>query len=484
MAATCAAARSSSHQLPPTRTVGASAADATRTGGGVGNIPAIGRTYMAFRDAVRSLYNFADFESEILSSGFQGIVYKVTDQRTRQVMVLKKNKEKSNRKRSLQEIQILNKLDHPNIVRYVGACVWEGQLHPLTEFVNGGSMYDLLRDKTRELSWNTKMKFARDIALGMAYLHSKKFYHRDLASKNCLLRKSDNDFYTAVVADFGLAGEIPLTENDEVDEKEEKRGSKRISVVSHVNPEDGTNEVRIDMAPTTDIVQMRNRDHEATTRSKSGSMKRVQSIVGTTYWMAPEVLHGKFYSEKVDVFSYSIVLCEIIARVDADPDILKRTNDFGLDGNAFREQCHVDGLHCPKPFMELVFQCSNIDPTKRPPFNQIGPYLNRSLKETPSSPIPLRPQSAYLEDSRRPSFSSHLRVKLRSPSPENDVTHPSLSQRHSIADLSKQRYPDDRKASSASPRSLRRSVTLKISNSSKRFGKVKAKTPTFRSFLT
>ena len=44
-------------------------------------------------------------------------------------------------------------------------------------------MYDLLRDKTRELSWNTKMKFARDIALGMAYLHSKKFYHRDLASK-------------------------------------------------------------------------------------------------------------------------------------------------------------------------------------------------------------------------------------------------------------------------------------------------------------
>ena len=68
------------------------------------------------------------------------------------------------------------------------------------------------------------------------------------------------------MADFGLAGEIPLTENDEVDEKEEKRGSKRISVVSHVNPEDGTNEVRIDMAPTTDIVQMRNRDHEATTR--------------------------------------------------------------------------------------------------------------------------------------------------------------------------------------------------------------------------
>ena len=36
-------------------------------------------------------------------------------------------------------------------------------------------------------------------------------------------------------------------------------------------------------------------------------MKRVQSIVGTTYWMAPEVLHGKFYSEKVRLYIFGMV---------------------------------------------------------------------------------------------------------------------------------------------------------------------------------
>lgn len=40
--------------------------------------------------------------------------------------------------------------------------------------------------------------------------------------------------------------------------------------------------------------------------------------------MAPEVLNGKLYDEKADVFSYGIVLCEIITRKDADPDYIPR----------------------------------------------------------------------------------------------------------------------------------------------------------------
>lgn len=53
-------------------------------------------------------------------------------------------------------------------------------------------------------------------------------------------------------------------------------------------------------------------------------MTRTQSIVGSPFWMAPEVLNGKVYNEKADVFSYGIVLCELISRLEADPDEIPR----------------------------------------------------------------------------------------------------------------------------------------------------------------
>ena len=53
-------------------------------------------------------------------------------------------------------------------------------------------------------------------------------------------------------------------------------------------------------------------------------MIRSQSVVGTPYWMAPEVLSGKPYDEKADVFSYGIVVCEVISCLDADPDEIPR----------------------------------------------------------------------------------------------------------------------------------------------------------------
>ena len=55
-------------------------------------------------------------------------------------------------------------------------------------------------------------------------------------------------------------------------------------------------------------------------------LERNQSVVGTPYWMAPEVLQGKEYNEKADVFSYGIVLCEMISRKDADPDEIPRNS--------------------------------------------------------------------------------------------------------------------------------------------------------------
>ncbi len=69
--------------------------------------------------------------------------------------------------------------------------------------------------------------------------------------------------------------------------------------------------------------------------------------------MAPECLHGEWYNELADVFSFGIILCEIIGRIEADPDILPRTENFGLDYVAFAEMCPL----CPPPLFELAVKC-------------------------------------------------------------------------------------------------------------------------------
>ncbi|NWI63303.1 TESK1 kinase, partial [Todus mexicanus] len=236
-----------------------------------------------------------------------------------QIMVLKMNKLTSNRSNMLREVQLMNRLSHPNILRLMGVCVHEGQLHALTEYINGGNLEQLL-DSPVPLSWSTRVKLALDIAHGLCYLHSKGLFHRDLTSKNCLVRCEPSG-YTAVVGDFGLAEKIPTY--------------------------------------------------------SEGSEKQPLAVVGSPYWMAPEVLRGDVYDEKADMFSYGIILCESIARIPADPDYLPRTEDFGLDVNTFRTMVAID---CPEAFLQLAFHCCSMESTSRPSFLEITQCLEGILQ--------------------------------------------------------------------------------------------------------
>ncbi|KAH0698042.1 hypothetical protein KY290_015856 [Solanum tuberosum] len=212
-----------------------------------------------------------------------------------------------------QEVFIMRKIRHKNVVQFIGACRQPPNLCIVTEFMSRGSIYNFLHKQKGAFKLPTLLKVAADVSKGMNYLHQNNIIHRDLKTANLLM-----DEHGAVkVGDFGVA--------------------------------------RV--------------------QAQTGVMT---AETGTYRWMAPEVIEHRPYDHKADVFSFGIVLWELLSGEIPYAHLTPLQAAIGVVQQDLRPRIPE---HAHPKLVELVEKCWQQDPTQRPDFSEILDNLKRLTKE-------------------------------------------------------------------------------------------------------
>ncbi|XP_074302727.1 RAF-like serine/threonine-protein kinase 20 [Silene latifolia] len=222
------------------------------------------------------------------------------------------------------EAEILSKLHHPNVVAFYGVVQDGpgGTLATVAEFMVDGSLRHVLLRKDRHLDRRKRLIIAMDAAFGMEYLHSKNIVHFDLKCDNLLVNLKDPSRPICKVGDFGLSK------------------IKRNTLVSG-------------------------------------------GVRGTLPWMAPELLNGSSskVSEKVDVFSFGIVLWEILTGEEPYANMHYGAIIGGIVNNTLRPP--IPGF-CDAEWRTLMEQCWAPNPGARPSFTEIAGRLRTMAAACPT----------------------------------------------------------------------------------------------------
>ena len=187
-----------------------------------------------------------------LGKGSFGVVYKVRRKTDKNIYVLKQiNISQMNtnlRSSALNEVKILSSLDNPYIVKYYDSFVEKNFLNIIMEFCEGGDLSNYIRNQMgRPISENKIWKFFIQSCVGLDYIHKRKILHRDIKSMNIFLSKDED----VRIGDLGVA------------------------------------------------------------KMLCESANFAHTMVGTPYYLSPEMCEERPYNEKSDVWALGCVLYEL-----------------------------------------------------------------------------------------------------------------------------------------------------------------------------
>ncbi|XP_010028284.2 LOW QUALITY PROTEIN: mitogen-activated protein kinase kinase kinase 5 [Eucalyptus grandis] len=147
-------------------------------------------------------------KGKLIGRGTFGSVYVATNRETgalcamKEVELLPDDPKSAECMRQLQqEIKVLSRLKHQNIVQYYGSEIVEDRFYIYLEYVHPGSINKYVRDRCGAITESVVRNFTRHILSGLAYLHSQKTIHRDIKGANLLVDASG----IVKLADFGMA---------------------------------------------------------------------------------------------------------------------------------------------------------------------------------------------------------------------------------------------------------------------------------------
>uniref|UniRef100_A0A8C1LMS4 Tyrosine-protein kinase JAK2 n=1 Tax=Cyprinus carpio TaxID=7962 RepID=A0A8C1LMS4_CYPCA len=224
-----------------------------------------------------------------------------------------------------REIEILKSLQHENIVKYKGVCYSAGRrnLRLVMEYLPHGSLRDYLNKNRDRIDHKKLLHYASQICKGMEYLATKRYIHRDLATRNILVESE----FKVKIGDFGLTKVLP-------------QGKEYYKV-----KEPGESPI---------------------------------------FWYAPESLTESKFSVASDIWSFGVVLYELFTYSDklcSPPTVFLSMMGGDKQGQTIvyhliellkRGNRLPQPMGCPSEMCEIMQECWDNDLSLRPPFKELA----------------------------------------------------------------------------------------------------------------